>query len=276
MRFRTPEIFLGAFLAVAIFATGMLFASSFVSQLARHDQRQTATVDSAKEAVKHGFWEKTADDPVAYFTLWLVGFTGVLAVSTIGLGVATVFLYRAGEKQIDVARIAANAADLSARAAIAVELPVIRITPDRFGYGSSQNGDNPRIEYCAIGMLTFSNLGRTKAFPIEVRCGYTVGDKLPDAPDYTFMKSFEADLIFEPDSKAALPRLNLNDFSIVLAPGDQSRLLDHSVKLWFYCSFVYLDFMQTRHEAGFCWVRFETFGGGGFQADATPAYNLKT
>src|SRR5215470_15920908 len=35
------------------------------------------------------FWEKTSNDPVAYFTLWLVGFTGVLAVSTIGLWIVT-------------------------------------------------------------------------------------------------------------------------------------------------------------------------------------------
>src|SRR6266704_1016108 len=119
MRLRVPEIFLGAFLAVAVFAMGMLFASSFAPP-DRHNEQQTASETSTKEGVKHGFWGKTADDPVAYFTLWLVGFTGVLAVSTIGLGVATVFLYRAGEKQIEVARIGANAADLSARAAIAL------------------------------------------------------------------------------------------------------------------------------------------------------------
>jgi hypothetical protein len=38
------------------------------------------------------FWERSTSDPVAFFTL-------VLAFSTIGLWVATIFLYRAGEKQ---------------------------------------------------------------------------------------------------------------------------------------------------------------------------------
>lgn len=38
------------------------------------------------------FWEKVTSDPVAFFTL-------VLAVSTVGLWAATVFLYRAGERQ---------------------------------------------------------------------------------------------------------------------------------------------------------------------------------
>ncbi|WP_441232637.1 hypothetical protein [Bradyrhizobium sp. 1200_D9_N1_1] len=43
---------------------------------------------SEKES-KNRFWEKAQEDPTAYFTLWLVVFTGVLAVSTIGLWVVT-------------------------------------------------------------------------------------------------------------------------------------------------------------------------------------------
>jgi hypothetical protein len=40
---------------------------------------------SSKEEKDYGFWEKTRCDPVTYLTAWLVGFTGVLAFSTIGL-----------------------------------------------------------------------------------------------------------------------------------------------------------------------------------------------
>jgi hypothetical protein len=47
--------------------------------------RYPANKCSAKEEKDYGFWEKTQCDPVAYFTVWLVGFTGVLALSTIGL-----------------------------------------------------------------------------------------------------------------------------------------------------------------------------------------------
>jgi hypothetical protein len=53
------------------------------------------------------FWEKTTSDPVAMFTL-------ILAISTVGLWVATFSLYRAGERQIAVARTAADAAEKSA------------------------------------------------------------------------------------------------------------------------------------------------------------------
>lgn len=60
-----------------------------------HDQ--TPNKCSAEEGKNHGFWEKADCDPVAYFTLWLVGFTGVLALSTIGLWLAT---KRAANRQI--------------------------------------------------------------------------------------------------------------------------------------------------------------------------------
>jgi len=44
---------------------------------------------SRQEEKNYGFWEKTRCDPVAYFTVWLVVFTGVLAASTIGLWYVT-------------------------------------------------------------------------------------------------------------------------------------------------------------------------------------------
>lgn len=40
------------------------------------------------------FWEKSRCDPTAYFTFWLAGFTFVLAVSTIGLWLATQSILR--------------------------------------------------------------------------------------------------------------------------------------------------------------------------------------
>jgi hypothetical protein len=51
---------------------------------------------STKEQENYGFWEKARCDPVAYFTAWLVGFTGVLAFSTIGLWIVT---WRSGVRQ---------------------------------------------------------------------------------------------------------------------------------------------------------------------------------
>jgi len=59
------------------------------------------------------FWERSTSDPVAFFTL-------VLAISTIGLWSATVFLYRAGEKQSGHARRSAAIQSRDMQASIKV------------------------------------------------------------------------------------------------------------------------------------------------------------
>ncbi len=46
---------------------------------------QTPNKCSKEQSEHHGFWEKVNCDPTAYFTLWLVAFTGVLGISIIGL-----------------------------------------------------------------------------------------------------------------------------------------------------------------------------------------------
>jgi hypothetical protein len=48
--------------------------------------------------------KEKSDAALARYTFWLTLFTGVLAVATIGLGVATAGLYLTGEKQIRVTR----------------------------------------------------------------------------------------------------------------------------------------------------------------------------
>ncbi|MGF6311502.1 hypothetical protein ABIB82_005571 [Bradyrhizobium sp. i1.8.4] len=74
---------------------GFALGGSFVWGV-RYSPPQQRTADNhqsneltAEKEKKNGFWEKAADDPVAYFTLWLVGFTGILALSTAGLWVST-------------------------------------------------------------------------------------------------------------------------------------------------------------------------------------------
>jgi hypothetical protein len=75
-----PEIFLGGFLAVAIFAMGMLFSSP-----AFHPKQSTAEQHSDQKA-DEGHQAKSLfipEDATAFFTLWIAAFTGVLAISTI-------------------------------------------------------------------------------------------------------------------------------------------------------------------------------------------------
>jgi hypothetical protein len=70
--------------------------------------------------------------------------------------------------------------------------------------------------------------------------------------------------------------MNINECLFESRSDFYERVRSGYDKLWFFCSIVFLDFMQNRHEIGFCWQRHEGFGGGQFRMDATPAYNSKT
>jgi hypothetical protein len=59
---------------------------------------------TTKESEYYDFWEKTRCDPVAYFTIWLVAFTGILAVSTIVLWWSTRGLLRVTSESVKLAR----------------------------------------------------------------------------------------------------------------------------------------------------------------------------
>jgi hypothetical protein len=240
---------------------GFLFASSVFPA---NEKPETAAQERSKQEAS----KASTDERIADFTWWLAVLTGGLVFVALGQGV---FIARSDK----TARIAAHAADLSARAAVAIELPIVRVVPEKFGYGTSLDNDNPRTEWCIIGSLVFFNVGRTQAFPVEVQCGWAVGDKLPDVPSYTFTKPFPINLIFEANPKAT-EGLNISEFELTFAPGLYDGVRNGTVSMWFYCNVAYLDFMQNRHEAGFCWRRYETIGSGWFRQDATPAYNRKT
>jgi hypothetical protein len=74
MKFRTPEIFLGAFLAVAIFAMGVLFASSQRPSSAPHQSEQSKAPDSD---LTGSTW--LTKDAAGFFTFVLVCVGGVQA-----------------------------------------------------------------------------------------------------------------------------------------------------------------------------------------------------
>lgn len=211
----------------------------------------------------------------------IVFFTAVLAYKTSGLFKETAGLRAAADQQaldmkasIAAGQKAADAADQSARAAIAIELPIIRIAPEPIGTSEKRDGDKMIVSYWVPGLI-FSNLGRTKAFPIEIKCGMTCGQELPSEPHYSTSDSFALNHIFEPD-RGATPRKNLSDCSVIIPEGDGDRIYKGTLGLWFYCCLVYDDFMQTSHEAAFCWKWTNIGGGLAWRADGTPTYNRKT
>jgi hypothetical protein len=257
-----------ALVAIITFADWVSSPVQLCELSPQQHSENSKTYESAKEYCSAGkvvaLWRAVGwlidswhDDLTAAATIVIAIFTTILGIFTVGLARST--------------RLAANAADLSARAAITIELPIIRAEPDGFSWGRRHAG-GPTIDSFGIDRLVFSNLGRTKAIPLEVHFGFTVGDQLPETPIYTFSKAFSVDAILEADPLSK----NLREFEFDVAPDLFDGLRTSSTRLWFYCNLVYLDFMQGRHEAGFCWERWQNPGSGGFRTDPTPAYSKKT
>jgi hypothetical protein len=139
MKFRVPEIFLGTFLAVAVFAMGFLFASSYQSSPpAKHQSQQSepgeqnvvggkstskGRGDSAQnhenQEGKNEFW-------TAKLTDWLLAIlTGLLVLFTYRLWKSTDKLWAAGEKQIAAAERSASVAE---RALSDIERPYLFVS----------------------------------------------------------------------------------------------------------------------------------------------------
>lgn len=112
---------------------------------------------SAQENKNDGFWKKTRCDPIAFFTASLVGFTGVLAVSTIGLWWTT---WRGSERQ---------SRDMTALERAFVAVTGITITT------ISQHG----IILDYIVQLNVVNSGRTPALDFDSRANLGIFDAIP-------------------------------------------------------------------------------------------------
>src|SRR5258708_1909058 len=111
IKFRIPEILLGALLTVAIFAMGYVVASSVPppSQQIEKADHPTSTNEGA---------ERTAEKQFAYYTKWLVWSTGALVAVS---GIKGYSPLRSDRP----ARIAADAAKRSADAAVRVDQPFL-------------------------------------------------------------------------------------------------------------------------------------------------------
>jgi hypothetical protein len=194
-----------------------------------NEQKQDAPID---------WWVKAATIGNAIFAFFLM-------ISTIGLWIVTTR--------------AANAADLSARAAIGIELPVLRPKagdlldieepiPEDAPYGCGEVDIVPRGQYCGIGYIEYHNFGRTPAFPVILETGWAVAATLPEKPAY--QKSTAV-------SHAAVT--GGSEFSvhaghtIELTDAQKSAMREQTAYLWFYGKLTYDDFMNISRSAKFCW-----------------------
>jgi hypothetical protein len=72
--------------------------------------------------------------------------------------------------------------------------------------------------HCYVDSLAFSNLGPTKAFPIEIRSGWTIGGPLPSDAYLISSQKPSEDCIFEPEPVITQRKSLASSFE--LSPGD--------------------------------------------------------
>jgi hypothetical protein len=167
IKFRIPEIVLGALLAAAIFAMGMTFESSLPSL---NQEAAQARDSSAKHSAAKIIGPNSPDERIANYTWWLAVLTGGLVVVAACQGF---FLIRADR----TARISANAATSAVEAAsadfIASHPPKLRVR--NIVINPPQTTDGRRLSMFAKGQvirgqLFIVNVGGSRADILDGHC----------------------------------------------------------------------------------------------------------
>jgi len=232
---------------------------------------------------------------------WLVYLTFALVIVTLGLAIYTAKLYRATvglgkdakntsdrqaaemENSLTIAREAAKAtqkaaeaAELNARAAIGIELPVIRaLTADLLYVGERPKEESiyggfvnngPLTKFSAVIGISFKNHGRTPAFPENLSIGWRVADKLPETPNYISSTNISHASVIKPESEF----ITDSRHAIELTDEELAATKEGHAWLWFYGCLYYTDFMNTKREARFCWRFASQYSGFCFSSEGNP------
>jgi hypothetical protein len=192
MRFRTPELFLGALLTVAVFSVGILFSSRFP-----HTATQSATQheiiadsDSAKKPdVDLGWGAWLWKDASGFFTFGLV----LIGVSQAILFLSQLKLIRDSlDEASTIAKSAALAANLNAQAVVDAERARLFVIIDQenvtqmIKIAAIATDPEDRTNYALRLSYSFKNYGRTPALIQEV------SHRAIFAPDFPVLREYEA------------------------------------------------------------------------------------
>ena len=199
----------------------VLGASFFFGMYGRNVTEGSIASQHQKEAANETPKSKKdeADEALAFYTLWLMAFTGILAFATIGLGGATVLLYASGEKQFRFAIRSAIRQSRDMQASIKAAIAANKVAENAL---VATDRAWISIKARIIGNLVFkkdsiridiridvTNVGKSPATHVEIRA-----ELCPDiiAAKNRGMKATE------------FVRLTMFDFGVVLFPGeDESR-----------------------------------------------------
>jgi hypothetical protein len=221
-----------------------------------------------------GFLETNKDFLMLLATVTIAWFTGTL--------------WRSTEKLWLVSKQAADAATLSAKAAIGIELPIIRALspklidvgapiPDHGPYAGGIVEEAAPNKYAVIGHVIFRNDGRTPAFPLQLAIGHRVAQELPTKPAFTCTETIAPGKILPIQGEEVWIDAR---YQMEFSAGEIAAIKSETTRLWLYCSLTYSDFLTERHEVHFCWLWGRPDKTGIFyftsQCDPPPAYRQKS
>jgi hypothetical protein len=225
-RSRVPEIFLGCFLTIAIFATGMLFVRPYANQPA-HQVGSTATQHDSKEKQPEGDpsgWDWLFKDAAGFFTFGLVA---------VGVGQAILFFIqlRYMRSGMEDAGTAANAAKESADTA-KIQAEVARDTLHTM-QETAKRQLRAYVAVCEVRILyadgewqpnirvTYQNYGQTPASSVENRIHYFFHTAAEGAPVFNELRQKNPKMYLAPSqdrtTSVLIPQANWNLFKEAVA-----------------------------------------------------------
>jgi hypothetical protein len=181
-----------------------------------------------KRKQESGWYDYLLEKPTDWL---LVTFNAFLAVFTWRLWISTAHLFK-------VTKIAADAATLSARAAIGVELPIINLSRltllgmEHLGAAGTPIAPDTMPPILCRLTINFKNAGRSPAEAITQCVEWRVAEKLPQVPVYENFYPYAPGLFFPPDNKE--PPFGLQNYFIQFSPTELAAISTRRGYLWVY------------------------------------------
>lgn len=185
----------------------------------------------------------------------------ISAIATVFIGYFTYTLKQSTEKMWIETKKAADAADLSAQAAVIVEFPIIRtawigpellavdsLPADGAAYAGEVNDGFP-TQFSVVSTIEYRNYGRSPAFPIGMLLGHSIVDQLPIIPNHRKRAEASPSSILKERDKSEIEI----HYGIELTEEERSKIANKTAKLWFFIRMTYLDIMDRPYFIGSCW-----------------------
>jgi len=184
-------------------------------------------------------------DPMITYTFWLMIFTGVLAISTIGLWIVTIRDGKHTEK-------AANAAKDSADALPIIERAYVFVEEIMWQNLFVDEPIQPVTNYLSV---RFINHGNT---PAIIRKVFVLPDKVivyPTSVDIGDFKIPEGIVVSSREDKKS------GVISIITSAEEIKKIREGTLKLICYGCIIYEDILRKERRTYFCWEYNESIGG---------------